>query len=90
MGPTVAMDGCKKSCPYRDSIPGPSSPYPVAIPVHPKVSFKVQTRFTKLDNRQFIIHISEQVYIGICTSTVRFPYTLIHTGLDQDIQGYSK
>ena len=30
--PRASLDGCGKSCPHRDSIPGPSSPYRVAIP----------------------------------------------------------
>jgi hypothetical protein len=32
VGPRVGLDRCGKSHPHRDSIPGPSSPYPVAIP----------------------------------------------------------
>ena len=31
VGPRAGLDRCGKSRPYRDSIPGPSSPYPVAI-----------------------------------------------------------
>jgi len=31
-GPRAGMDRCGKSRPHRDSIPGPSSPYQVAIP----------------------------------------------------------
>jgi hypothetical protein len=31
VGPRAGLDGCGKSCPHRDSIPGPSSPYRVAI-----------------------------------------------------------
>ena len=31
MGPRAGLDG-RKISPHRDSIPGPSSPYPVAIP----------------------------------------------------------
>ena len=31
MGPRDCLDGCGKSRPYRDSIPGPSSPLQVAI-----------------------------------------------------------
>ena len=30
-GPQGRLDGCGKSCPHRDSIPGPYSPYRVAI-----------------------------------------------------------
>ena len=25
VGPRAGLDGCEKYCPYRDSIPGPSS-----------------------------------------------------------------
>jgi hypothetical protein len=31
-GPTASLDGCRKSRPHRDSIPGPSSPQTVAMP----------------------------------------------------------
>ena len=32
MGAKTGLDGCGKSRPYRDSIPGPPSPWRVAIP----------------------------------------------------------
>ena len=32
MGPRAGLEGRGKSRPHRDSIPGPSSPYRVAIP----------------------------------------------------------
>ena len=32
MGPSACLDRCGKSRPHGDSIPGPSSQYPVAIP----------------------------------------------------------
>jgi hypothetical protein len=32
VGPRAGLDVCGKSRPHRDSIPGPSSPWPVAIP----------------------------------------------------------
>ena len=32
MGPRAGLDRCGKSRPQRGSIPGPSSPQPVAIP----------------------------------------------------------
>jgi hypothetical protein len=32
VGPRASLDGCGKSRPHRDSIPGPSSPQRVAIP----------------------------------------------------------
>jgi hypothetical protein len=32
VGPRAGLDGCWKSRPHRDSIPGPSSSYRVAIP----------------------------------------------------------
>ena len=32
VGPRAGLDRCIKSRPHRDSIPGPSSPWPVAIP----------------------------------------------------------
>ena len=33
MGPKAGLDRCGKSWPHRDSIPGPSSPWRVAIPI---------------------------------------------------------
>ena len=33
VGPMACMDGCEKSRPYRYSIPGPSSPQRVLIPI---------------------------------------------------------
>jgi len=32
VGPRAGLDRCEKSCTHRDSISGPSNPYPVAIP----------------------------------------------------------
>ena len=32
MGPSAGLDGCGISHPHQDSIPGPSSTYPFAIP----------------------------------------------------------
>jgi len=32
VGPRAVLDWCGKSCRHRDSIPGPSSPYRVALP----------------------------------------------------------
>jgi hypothetical protein len=32
VGPRAGLDRCGKSCPHQNSIPGPSSTYPVAIP----------------------------------------------------------
>ena len=42
MGPSAGLDGCGKYHPYRDSIPGPSSPQRVAIPAH------VQSELTRI------------------------------------------
>jgi len=59
-GPTAGLDRCGKSHPHRDSIPGPSSPWPVAIPTtlpgwyitnyfsafrSKRVHFEIQKRF---------------------------------------------
>jgi len=32
MGPRAGLDRCGKSHPHWDSIPGPSSPWPVTVP----------------------------------------------------------
>ena len=32
MNPRAGLDGCRKSCSHRNSIPGPSSPWQVATP----------------------------------------------------------
>ena len=34
MGPMFGLDGCRKFRPHRDSIPGPSIQWRVAIPAH--------------------------------------------------------
>jgi hypothetical protein len=39
VGAKTGLDWCGKSCPYRDSIPGPSSPWRVAIPTELSRSF---------------------------------------------------
>jgi hypothetical protein len=33
VGPGAGLDRCRKFRPHRDSIPGPSSPWPVTIPI---------------------------------------------------------
>jgi hypothetical protein len=33
VGPRAGLDVCGKSRPHQDLIPGPSIPYPVAIPI---------------------------------------------------------
>jgi hypothetical protein len=48
VGPRIGMDRCGKSCPNRDSIPGQSSPWPVAIP-------------TELSRPTKVIHIKSRV-----------------------------
>jgi hypothetical protein len=35
VGPWAGLDECRKSRPYRDSIPRPSGPYRVAVPTEP-------------------------------------------------------
>ena len=35
MGPRAGLDRCGKSRPHRDSIPGPPSPWRVAVPTEP-------------------------------------------------------
>ena len=44
MGPRGGLDGCKISRPHRDSIPGPSSKWRVAIPT--ELSLSTDTRTT--------------------------------------------
>jgi hypothetical protein len=42
VGPRVRLDGCEKSRPHRDSIPGPSSPQSVAINSSTVYVYKLQ------------------------------------------------
>ena len=39
VGPRASLDGCGKSRPYQDSMPGPSSPLRVAIPTELSLFF---------------------------------------------------
>jgi hypothetical protein len=57
VGPRAGLDRCEKSRPHRDSIPGPSIPYPVAIPTElpgPQnvVCFINTDKFMKYDRRK--------------------------------------
>ena len=53
MGHRAVLDKCEKSCPNRDSIPGPSSPKPDAIPTEP---LGPQLREKE-----------DEIYISVCT-----------------------
>ena len=50
VGPRTGLDGWGKSCPHRDSIPRPSSPYRVAIPT--ELSLPTYTSLTQLLNHK--------------------------------------
>ena len=57
MGPRAGLDRCGKSRPHRDSIPGPSSPYSVAVP-------------TELPGPQYKQTIMENFDAGLVNMTV--------------------
>jgi hypothetical protein len=56
MGPRVRLDGCGKSRPHWDSIPGPSSPSRVAIPIRTKIKFFGQRTLTTSNKNCTEIH----------------------------------
>jgi hypothetical protein len=66
--PTAGLDVCEKSRPHRDSIPGPSSPYPVAIPTElpgPRISTQVN-EIQKLERKvEGIVHVTSFRGTGI-------------------------
>jgi hypothetical protein len=48
VGPRADLDVCEKSRPHRDSIPGPSSPQPDAIPTElsrPTLLYEFKTKY---------------------------------------------
>ena len=49
MGPRAGLDGCEKSRPHRDSIPGPSSPWPSL-----EDSFKMDLRWDKMSDSFYV------------------------------------
>jgi len=53
MSPRPGVDRCGKSRTHRDSIPGPSSPYPVGIPaaLPGPLCFKLNTAVIYLSQR---------------------------------------
>ena len=70
-GPRAGLDRCGKSRPHRDSIPGPSSPQPVAIPTaipgpHIKVWYSL---FTCIGMRQLYIQVWHNLFT--CSGTKR-------------------
>jgi hypothetical protein len=53
VGPRAGLDRCGKSHPYKDSIPGPSSLQPVAIPNMPPSPLSVLWDIVNLYERWF-------------------------------------
>ena len=62
VGPMAGLDRCGKTRPHRDSIPGPFSPYPVAIPTE-------LSRPTKIGHDKVIIQ-KAVCFISFCGNTV--------------------
>jgi hypothetical protein len=58
VGPRVGLEGCGKSRPHQDSIPGPSSPWRVAIP----------TELSRPSLLYYIIIIYFRPYNGVASS----------------------
>ena len=48
MGPGASLDGCGKSRLHRDSMPGPSSPYRVAISTSLSLHINILTEFSEI------------------------------------------
>jgi hypothetical protein len=62
VGPRAGLDGCEKSRPHRDSIPGPSSPYRVAIPT---TLYRPTLYFCKYSKRKCVpVHVMK-AYEGV-------------------------
>jgi hypothetical protein len=51
VGPRAGLDRCGKSRPHRNSIPGPSSPYPVAILTELSRSTNERTNVNVINSR---------------------------------------
>ena len=69
MGPRAGLDRCGKSRPNRDSIPGPSSPQPVAIPT--KLPGPPYNHVWNLfSSNQAIVTVSGVEYIEVCLGYV--------------------
>jgi len=52
--PRAGLDGCRKSCPHQDLIPGPSSLYRVAI--MNVLSWVTSLKSRAINNRHIITH----------------------------------
>ena len=63
MGPGAGLYACGKSCPYRNSIPGQSSPYRVIIPTELS---RPQLQRLRVINEQISnwINIASRVYFS--------------------------
>ena len=70
MGPRAYLDRCGKSCPHRDSIPGPSSLQIVAIPT--KLPGPLMVPITTAKTSKYIFTI-----LNITTFSVHIFYTLL-------------
>jgi len=77
VGLRAGLDRCEKSRPYRDSIPGPSSPYPVAVPITLSVKDLFIINHIPVFNIQFYIHFSYNftfVYPSVAILPVPYIY----------------
>jgi hypothetical protein len=64
VGPRAGLDVCEKPRPHRDSNPGPSSPWSVAIPTElpGPLSFMYVTVKKTVANSEFIISLIQLLY----------------------------
>jgi hypothetical protein len=77
VGPRAGLDECEKSRPHRDSIPRPSSPYPVAIPTElpgPPVELGMRTICPKSVSRNLTEQKRDARLSGVFDIQMHFGY----------------
>jgi hypothetical protein len=67
VGPRAGLDVCEKSRPHRDSIPGPSSPYSVAIPTELPGFFHIEFQLHRMRETYIVLYCIDHCNIA-CTA----------------------
>jgi len=76
VGPRACLDRCERSRPQRESIPGPSITYIVAIPTE----LSRPTKKKKLKNVEYFIYLSSILKNGArCTCEIKSRITMVIT-----------